>query len=181
MHAQIGVSMRKNGIYEIPFVGLKEGKHQFEYQIKREFFDAFDFDEFNDADVLVSLDFVKKTTLFELHFHCKGWVEIACDISNELFHQPVNNDMDLIVKFGEEYNDDDDEILIIPHGEYKIDIAQYLYEFIVLSVPAKRIHPGVLDGTLHSVVLDKLQELESKKEVSSPEIDARWEKLKEIK
>ncbi len=173
--------MRKSGIYEIPFVGLKEGTHQFEYQIKRDFFDAFDYDEFNDAEVLISLDFVKKTTLFELHFHCKGWVEIACDLSNELFHQPINNDMNLIVKFGEEYNDDDDEMLIIPHGEYKIDIAQYLYELIVLAVPAKRIHPGVLDGTLHSVVLDKLKELESKKEKSSLQIDARWEKLKEIK
>ncbi len=181
MHAQIGVTMKRNGIYEIPFVGLKEGKHQFEYQIERKFFDAFDFDEFNDVNVLVTLEFVKKTTLFELHFHCKGWVEVPCDISNELFHQPIDNDLNLIVKFGEEYDDTDDELLIIPHGEYKINIAQYLYEMIVLSVPVKRIHPGVLDGTLHSDVLDKLNELEQKQEIPSSQFDARWEKLKEIK
>ena len=66
---------------------------------------------------------------------------------------------DLVVKFGEEFNDEFDDILIVPHNEFEINIAQYIYELIILSVPAKRIHPGVQDGTLQSEILKKLEEL----------------------
>ena len=89
--------------------------------------------------------------------------------------------MILLVKFGESYNDEDDEILILPHGEHQVNIAQYIYEMIVLSVPSKRIHPGVLDGTLNSEVLKKLEELrpkENKKDKNK--IDPRWEVLKKL-
>ena len=47
--------------FTIPFVGLKVGKHQFNYTIGQSFFDVFEYDEFNDANVNVTLDFEKKT------------------------------------------------------------------------------------------------------------------------
>ena len=50
-------------------------------------------------------------------------------------------------------------MLIIPHSDYKLNIAQYIYEAIVLTMPIKRVHPGVEDGTLKSEILDKLNEL----------------------
>ena len=68
----------------------------------------------------------------------------------------------MVVKFGDEYNDENIDILIIPHGEYEINIQQYIYELIVLAVPTKRIHPGVEDGTLDSEILEKLEELSPK-------------------
>ena len=87
------------------------------------------------------------------------------------------------MKFGAEYNDDNEDILIIPHGEYEINVAQYIYELIVLAVPAKRVHPGIEDGTLKSEILSKLEEL-SPKEVNedkaSEEIDPRWNNLKKL-
>ena len=54
--------------FKIPFVGLKEGKHEFDYRIDNTFFDLFDFDEFYSSDIRVRLDFVKKATFFELNF-----------------------------------------------------------------------------------------------------------------
>jgi len=87
----------------------------------------------------------------------------------------------LVVKFGDEYNNDNDEILIIPHSEYQINIAQYVYEMLVLSVPLKKVHPGVLDGTLKSEVLDKLEELQPKDTKENKEdIDPRWDALKKL-
>ena len=171
--------------FDISFIGLKEGNHQFEYLIENKFFDFFKYDEFNNSNVNVVLSFLKKTTMFELSFQISGWVEVACDVTNELFHQQINAEMDLIVKFGEEYNDENEELLIIPHSEFKINVAQYIYEAIVLNVPLKRIHPGVEDGTLKSDVLEKLKELEIKdldeeiEEDNIKEIDPRWSKLKE--
>lgn len=172
--------------FDISFVGLKEGEHHFDYVIDSKFFDFYEYDEFNDSNVKVALSFLKKATLFELNFKFSGWVEVACDLTNELFQQPLEAEMEIIVKFGDEYNDDNEELLIIPHSEFKINVAQYIYEEIVLSVPLKRVHPGIEDGTLHSDVLEKLKELEVKdqeeievEEDSSKEIDPIWNKLKE--
>lgn len=168
--------------FDISFIGLKEGEHQFEYIIDETFFHFFEFDEFNKANVNVDLLFVKKPTVLELDFSIDGWVEVACDLTNEPYQQPIESVFSLIVKFGEAYNDENDELLIIPHSEFKINIAQYIYEAIVLAVPLKRIHPGVADGTLKSEVLEKLKEFEinEKPEIANKDIDPRWNKLKDI-
>lgn len=174
--------------FDISFIGLKEGIHQFEYTIDKKFFDFFNYDEFYDSNVKVMLSFLKNTTIFELDFAFSGWVEVACDLTTELFHQPIEADIHLIVKFGDEYNDENEELLIIPHSENKMNVAQYIYEAIVLAVPIKRVHPGVIDGSLHSEVLEKLKEFEIKdedqeeeqEENKTKENDPRWNKLKNI-
>ena len=79
------------------------------------------------------------------------------------------------------YNDENDEILIIPHGEHKINVAQYIYEMIVLAVPQKRVHPGIEDGSLSSDILKKLEELEPKEvKENKEETDPRWDALKKL-
>merc|ERR1711916_282574 len=149
--------------FNIQFVGLKEGKHIFEYAIDNNFFEAFNYNEFESSAVKVELSFTKKTTLLELFFKAKGTVEVPCDSTNELFHQTIEGELPLVVKFGPEFNDDNEEILILPHEEYQLNVAQYIYELIVLAVPTKRIHPKVLDGTMDSDVLKKLKEGKRKK------------------
>jgi uncharacterized metal-binding protein YceD (DUF177 family) len=169
--------------FDISFIGLKEGLHQFEYLIEKEFFDFFNYDELNNSNVKVQLSFLKKTTMFELNFSFSGWVEVACDITNELYHQPIKTESELIIKFGETFNNENEELLVIPHSEFKINIAQYIYESIVLALPLKRIHPGVEDGTLKSDILDRLKELEPKElkdKIDKEDIDPRWNKLKNI-
>lgn len=166
--------------FTIPFIGLKEGKHQFDYQIDRKFFEAFQYDEFEAAAVKVDLTFVKKSTMLELEFNIYGNVTVSCDISNELYDQLITDNFKLIVKFGETFNDDHDEILVIPHSEFQLNIAQYIYESIVLAVPTKRLHPKVIDGSLQNEIIEKLKELEIK-ELKSESTDPRWDKLKDIK
>lgn len=182
MHAQIHSFIMKDlKEFNIPFVGLKQGNHIFEYEIENKFFEAFDFDEFHNSQLNVRLDFLKKSSLLELHFEVNGTVNLDCDVSLESFDLDVNGTFDLIVKFGPEYNDDSDEILIIPHEEYQIDVSQFIYELVILSIPSKRVHPKVLDGSMESEALKKLKELEVNNESpadSKEEIDPRWDKLK---
>ena len=167
----------------IPFVGLKLGKHHFDYYIDGTFFEYFEYDDFNAVEVNVDMVFDKKASFFELDFSVEGFVNVNCDVTNESYNQDLKGDFHLVVKFGQEYNDENEEVLILPHGEYEINIAQYIYELIVLSVPVKRIHPGVEDGSLKSDILDKLEELspggEQKKE-SNEDIDPRWNTLKNL-
>lgn len=175
--------MKKLKEFIIQFVGLKQGEHNFEYKIDNKFFNHFEYDEFNDANLNVKVVLNKKTTLLELHFLVSGTVNINCDLTNEPFDQVIENDFNLVVKFGDEYNDENEEILIIPHSEYEVNIAQYVYELIVLSVPFKRVHPGVKDGSLNSEILEKLEELSPKsleEKTENEDIDPRWNTLKKL-
>lgn len=179
----MNVIMKALKSYTIPFVGLKVGEHHFDYQIDNTFFQHFEYDEFNAVDIKIDLKFEKKSTLMELYFSAKGSVNVNCDISDEPYNQVVNDDFKLVVKFGDEYNNENEEILIVSHGEYEVNVAQYIYELIILAVPIKRIHPGIEDGTLQSDILSKLEELspsEDHKVKTSEDIDPRWNNLKKL-
>ena len=184
---QIVVEMNKTKDYLIQFIGLKLGKHHFEYQISNAFFEIFDYHEFINSNIKVNVVLEKKSTLIEVAFKHNGTVNVPCDMTNEEFNLPVKGNMKLIVRFGDAFNNDNEELLILPHGEFQIDIAQYIYEMIVLSVPLRRIHPGIKDGSLNTEALKKLKELsikeikkENKKELSEENIDPRWDKLKQL-
>lgn len=168
--------------YLIPFIGLKIGKHQFDYQVDNTFFAHFDYDEFKDASVKVNIILEKKSTLLELEIKHKGTVNVPCDVSGEEFDLAIKGNLKLVVKFGDAFNDENEELLIVPHGEFQINVAQYIYESIVLSVPLRRIHPGVKDGSLTDVIekLEALAPKENKESEQKNEIDPRWENLKKL-
>jgi uncharacterized metal-binding protein YceD (DUF177 family) len=174
--------MKQLNEFLIPFIGLKLGKHQFEYQVNKTFFEDFDFDEFENSDIKVNVVLEKKSTFMELTLKHKGTVNVPCDLTGELFDLPIKGKINVVVQFGEQFNNDNEELLILPHGEHQLDVKQYVYEMIVLSVPLKKVHPGVKDGTLKTPVLDKLNELSSKDQNKNTEeeIDPRWDKLKKL-
>ena len=163
--------------FNIPFVGLKEGKHLFQYKIDNTFFELYDYNEFEKSSINVTLEFVKKSTLFELNFTASGTVNVPCDVTNEYFDLEITATLPLVVKFGQEYNDENEEILILPHEVYQFSVAQFIYEMIVLGIPNKRVHPKVLDGTMETEVLEQL---EIKEEKTVETTDPRWDKLKNL-
>ena len=169
--------------YLIPFIGLKLGKHQFDYQVDNTFFNSFDYNEFNDVSIKVDVVLEKKSTMLELDFKHKGIVNVPCDVSGEEFDLPIKGKLKLIVRFGDTFNDENEELLILPHGEFQVNVAQYIYESIILSVPLRRIHPGIKDGSLKEVIekLESLSPRENKKEEqNNNDIDPRWENLKKL-
>jgi uncharacterized metal-binding protein YceD (DUF177 family) len=173
--------MKKLKEFFIPFSGLKLGKHEFEYTIDNTFFESFGYEEFNSSSVNLKATLNKMNTMMELDINASGSVNVNCDLTSEPYNQEIQSDLQLVIKFGEEYNDEDDEILILPHGEYQFNIAQYVYEMLVLAVPQKRVHPGVLDGTLKSEALDKLEELQPKETIETKQdTDPRWDGLKKL-
>ena len=172
--------MEKKEFY-VPFSGLKQGKHEFTYEIDNTFFESFEYSEFNAAKIELGVLMNKTSTMLEFELNAKGIVNVNCDISSEPYDEGISADLNLVVKFGDEFNDEDDEILIIPHGEHQVNLAQYVYEMLVLAVPQKRVHPGVLDGSLESEALKKLQELQPKEtKENSKDTDPRWDALKKL-
>ena len=177
--------MRDLKEFTIPFVGLKLGEHHFDFIIHNTFFEHFEYDEFNNATIHLDVLLDKKTTLLEFTLTYKGHVNVNCDVTNEPYNQEIEGDYHFVVKFGETFNDENEDLLILPHGSYEVNIQQYVYESIILGLPTRRIHPGIEDGTLQSDILDKLEELSPKanneaKKDTAEDTDPRWDTLKKL-
>ena len=164
----------------LKFAGLKEGKHKFDYEADNSFFKIYDYREFNDANINFNIDFIKKPTVLELQIIGDGVVNINCTLSNEPFDYNLKTRFKLIVKFGEYYDDSNDELLILPQGSHSINLDQFLYEMVVLSMPIRNVHPGVEDGSIKSDVINRLKDFDINNEKSS-NFDPRWNKLKKLK
>ncbi|NCT18353.1 MAG: hypothetical protein COZ75_13730 [Flavobacteriaceae bacterium CG_4_8_14_3_um_filter_34_10] len=175
--------MKQMREFTIPFAGLKQGEHHFEFKIDTKFFTHFEYEEFHNVEVLAKVLLLKKSNSLEFYFEIDGIVNVNCDVTNEPYDQELQGMHHLVVNFGQEFNEDDDALIIIPHNSHEINIAQYIYELIVLSLPAKLVHPGIEDGTLDSDILKKLEELTPKyfeDKTSDANTDSRWEELKKL-
>jgi len=122
---------------------------------------------------------LKSSSHLDLDIKISGKVRICCDRCLEIFDQPVESDNRLLVKFGNISDDSDPEIITIPPDDNELDLKQYFYEFIHLSLPIRRIHPDDAKGisTCDPVMLQKLKELLVEKEKGE---DPRWDELKKL-
>lgn len=166
--------------YNIAFSGLKTGKHDFKFEINQEFFDLFETEQefFNPkTDVNDHLD--KHTTFLEFYINISGTVQLICDISNEEFSQNIENELKILVKFGEEYDDSNEDIITIPQKDSEFNIANLVYEAVVLSIPMKKVAPSARDNDEYEKLLEKFSPKTIEEEDQS--IDPRWEALKKLK
>ena len=166
--------------YKITFSGLKEGNHNFNFEVNNQFFSLFQYTEFNNCKISADINFIKKSNLLEIEINSKGIINLNCHVSDESFDYDHSAYYKFVVKFGNSFNDEDPEMLVVPFGTYEINLSQQLYEMIVLSLPLKVVHPGINDGTLKSKTLDRLKEFQSGK-INSKNCDPRWDKLKDLK
>ncbi len=169
--------------YTIKFSGLELGIHTFEYQLDNTFFAHFDFEEFEKEDLKGKVVLDKKPSRLEILFEVSGTAQVLCDVSNALFTMPVENSLSLIVKFGDELDNSNEDILILPHGEFELNIAQYLYECTALAIPLKKVNPALQDSKNGRAMVHRLDELSPQGQIDNKdeeETDPRWDKLKDL-
>lgn len=133
--------MAKFSLYNISLKNLSFGVHTYEYELDRKFFEAIDGDEVRKGNVTVTVTVKRTSSTFECNFELNGVVQVPCTRCLDDMDQVVESKNRLIVKFGQEYSEESDEIVIIPEDEGEINIAWFLYEFIALSIPIKHVHP----------------------------------------
>ncbi len=168
--------------YTIPFSGLKEGKHLFEFTADDRFFTGFEQSDIERGEVTIQVELEKRSTYMALIFTVKGEVELTCDRCLEKYMQPIKSKNRLMVKFSEEKVEDDVEIIYIHPTEYQLEVAQLIYEFIVLSLPIRHVHPDDKDGKslCDPAMLQKLDEYKTSDHSNNEPEDPRWNELKKI-
>jgi uncharacterized metal-binding protein YceD (DUF177 family) len=167
-------------LYVIPFKGLKIGKHEFVYEIDDHFFEGHPESEIQKGRVKVEILMEKRSTMLEFRFLLNGEVTVTCDRCLDEFEMPVEFESVLFVKFGEEPEEQSDEIIVLSHNDFELDVEPYIYEFIHLSLPVKRVHPDDASGlsTCNKEMLKKLNEYIVRENES--DIDPRWNDLKNL-
>lgn len=180
--------MKTHKEYDIYLNGLKPGRHQYQFKADDVFFESFGVEqEFRNSDLDVEVQLDKFSTFMELDFHLSGTLDLLCDISNEYFSYPVDEHMHLIVKFGHAYSEENEEIITIPDTENILNIAQYIYEMAVLSIPMKKVNPD-LDSEALDILekfapknLDDEADDEEDSAEDETETDPRWSALQKLK
>lgn len=160
----------------IPFVGLKEGKHEFDFEIDKSFFKEFEYSIIESGEFRISLLFDKKKTMFELDFQISGTIHTDCFRCGDKIDIEVEGENNLIVKFGETENSLTDDILYVSNDEYELDLTEVIYEFTNLLMPKRPTHENIEDCNQKAIkALNKFSE--NKKQ----EIDPRWDALSKLK
>jgi uncharacterized protein len=124
----------------IPFIGLKVGNHTFNFEIEDKFFEHFEYSEIKKGRLHVDCLLDKQVRMMVLYFDIAGTVRIPCDRCAEEFDQPIHGKQKLIVKFGADHQEESEDILVITEKEHELDVSQFLYEYIHLMLPFKKVH-----------------------------------------
>ena len=164
--------------YAIPFKGLKEGKHEFNFVVDNSFFEQFESSEVKRGVVNVHVELTKHSQFLELHFDLNGKITVNCDRCLEPFVIRITHQAMLYIRFGEKTLEQSDELLIIADSEYEVHLDHLIYEYIHLALPIQRIHPEI-DGMsgCNPEMMEKLNAHSADDPENALE-DPRWEKLK---
>ncbi|MCU4176219.1 YceD family protein [Carboxylicivirga sp. N1Y90] len=171
--------------YSIPFEGLKEGRHIFNYKIGSSFFELFEQPLIEQGQIDVEVELNKSSALLTLTFKINGVVESVCDKCLESLTLSAENEALMYIKFGEEYDEPTDEIIVLPHDEHQINVAQLIYEFICVCLPMRHVHADDEDGntTCNTEMMNQLDDYlveDAAEEEQDEYIDPRWEALKNL-
>jgi uncharacterized metal-binding protein YceD (DUF177 family) len=167
-------------IYSIPFTGLKLGKHQFEFDVKDDFFDEFEYSLVKKADLKCVVELEKQETMLILDFGISGNIFATCDKCLAGYPQPVDIREQQIAKFSEEKDLENEDIVILTKNDHEIDISGLIYEYINVTLPLI----SVCNDEGNTPYCDK-EMLESLSRLTANEqneqADPRWDALKKFK
>jgi uncharacterized metal-binding protein YceD (DUF177 family) len=134
--------MSKFGQYNIVLKDINDEVRNHEFELNDEYFAKIDSPEVKKGKVLAKVSVKKKIGIYELSFVLDGTIQIPCDRCLDDMEQAIHHVDVLQVKFGASWSEEN-EIVVVPEAEGAINIAWFLYEFIVLNIPIKHVHaPG---------------------------------------
>ncbi|MEO6901503.1 MAG: DUF177 domain-containing protein [Bacteroidia bacterium] len=177
--------MKTKKEYVVQYASLVAGEHEYVFEVRDKFFEDRDYSEIKQADITIHLNLLKQSTMMVLNFTISGTVKTNCDLCNAEFDLPIQGNYKLIAKMGgHEVGEDDDDIILLPTNEHELDLSQYLYEYISLSMPIKRLHPlnELGETTCSKEILNKLKTFltDAPPPEDEDDNDPRWNDLKNI-
>lgn len=167
--------------FRVNILGLSLKAHHFDFQIDDAFFKEYGTDLVSGGEFRADVVLDKKETFIEAVFKIKGHARLVCDRSLEPFDYPIDIDKKVVFKYGEEETELSDEIVVIRHDRAVLEVGQYLYEFIALEIPMKKLHPKFNDAEDDDTEGKMVYSSTPDPDPGDDGMDPRWEQLKKLK
>jgi uncharacterized metal-binding protein YceD (DUF177 family) len=153
----------KNNVTQciIPLASLKKGEHNYLFTVDGELFTENQYDDIHEATLKVTVTFDKNSSIFMFNFLIEGTVNVTCDRCGDDFNMEIYLKRQLIVKTGTSIHQEEDDMISLANDEGELDIAPYIYQYVVLSLPMQKLHQADVDGNraCNPEVLKKLKNL----------------------
>ena len=165
--------------YEIDIYNLKNEEYEFSFSFDDGLFQSFEYGLVSEGSGAVELLLVKTYAMITLDFSINGKIKLVCDRSLEEFDYPFEIVENIILKFGQSFEELDENMFIVPEGTLRINITQMMYELITAVVPMKKLHPRFQkeEDDYEALVYTD----EEGKDTEDEDVDPRWEELRKIK
>jgi uncharacterized protein len=169
--------------FQINIFNLANGSHEFEFEITDKLFENRDYSLIERGRGQCKIQLIKSETMLNLHLDIEAETELICDRSLDLFWYPMSLEEDIIIKYGEDNYSLSEDVLVIKHETSSINVGDFIYEFLNLAVPMKKLHPrfGDEDENEETETLIYSSLNEQSENEQSDKIDPRWEALKKLK
>ena len=171
--------------FEIAFVGLRPGVHEFNYKIDDKFFLDYAQHDFTSCTANIKLLLDKKNGFLQLKFDIDGTAEVTCDRCSNPLKKQLWEEYNIIVKMVDDpdmmnLQEEDPDVYYISRGESHLKIADWIYEFVSLSIPLQKMCAESEFGgeKCNKEVLDKLRKME---EEANNQSNSIWKGLDKIK
>lgn len=172
------------GAFGVNIISLSNKIHQFDYELGEAFFRSFGSDLITQGNFRADVELNKHETFIEATFKIKGTAVLTCDRSLEAFDFPIWTEKKIMFKYGDRDEEISDEIIMINRETATLEIGQYMYEFVVLAIPLKKLHPRFRAEDLQDDESSEgkiVYSSEKPGENEEKEIDPRWNILKKLK
>ncbi|MBQ9076975.1 MAG: DUF177 domain-containing protein [Muribaculaceae bacterium] len=147
--------MGKFSEFKLPLKGMPVGIQDFEYHLGKQFFVDMESADIRGADLNVRLTVNHRNDCYDLAFAIDGEIVLMCDRCLDDMQFPVNAAYHIVVKYGEDYCDDSDDLLVIPESDNYLNVAYMVYDTVSLAIPIKHVHPQGQCNRAMSAMLKK--------------------------
>lgn len=163
--------------FVIQFSGLKLGLHEFEFEIVDLFFEQFTIEDVKGGDIHVKFLMEKRENMMELNFELTGTIKTTCDRCLDPLEIDIVTDNQIMVKFSDTSSEENDELVVLGPEAYQLDIAPFIYEFITVQFPLRKVHD---EEDCNQDVIDMLYTEDEQTEEEN-ESSNMWDALKKLK
>lgn len=167
--------------FSIPLTGLGIGQHDYDFEIDQSFFEHFENSPIKNGKLKLHLSIDKQSSMYILDFVFEGGVNTACDRCLADILLPISGNQRLLVKFSEELDDEDRDVIYISRDASHLDVSQYAFEYICLSMPINKVYDCELDDPIpcNENVVNYL--IDNNEEIQDNKDNPLWDALKNLK
>lgn len=172
--------MGKYSAYKVNLGNITEGRHEQDFVLDTAFFKNMEDNDVLDADINVHLDMDYRNGIYDCNFTLKGMTHIPCDRCLDPMEHPVDTTYHIAIKYGPEYDDSSDDLLVIPDTDVFLNVAYMLHDTVVLTIPMRHVHaPGKCNRAMTAVLgkhsaeaeeaIEEVEDLAAEDNSSSPD------------